>query len=148
MTRTTTLFTGLAAAALLAAPAIARPHGPPPFHGDGAMRAIGAMLHGGELSDAQRSEARQRLDISREAAEPTMEALREANEALTALLLGSETPSDDALRSAIERITTLRDQLLDNQVDAALTLRGLLSSEQLAAAGDEAEHGDVFMPRP
>ena len=54
MRRTMMALAGLVGAAAVAMPVWARPHGrphgPPPC-GDGAMRAVMAMLHGGDLSD-------------------------------------------------------------------------------------------------
>lgn len=133
MRRPMLTLAGFAGAALLAAQVQARPPGPPPV-GDGAMRAVMAMLHGGDLSGEQRDQVRSRLDAERDGTEPTRDALREANEQLTAQLLGDDPPDEAALRAALDKIATLRASLLDTQVQTALTVRGMLSADQLAAA--------------
>jgi len=133
MRRTVLALAGIVGAAVAAAQVQARPPGPPPF-GDGAMRAVRAMLHGGDLTDAQRNQARTRIDTERDAVEPTLDALRDANEQLTAQLLGDDPPDEAALRAALDRIATLRAALLEAQVQTALAVRGLLSADQLAAA--------------
>lgn len=133
MRRTILALGGIAGAALLVAQAQARPPGPPPM-GDGAMRAVMQMLHDGDLSDAQHEQAREQMKAGHDSAESTLDQLRAANDELTAALLGSTPPDDATLRAALDRIATLRSALVDQQVQTALTIRGLLSAEQLAAA--------------
>ena len=102
--------------------------------GDGAIRAVMAMLHSGGLSDEQHDQVRERLKTERASAETTIDQLRAANEELTAQLLGSTAPDEASLRAALDKIATLRSALLDQQVQAAVTVRGMLSADQLAAA--------------
>lgn len=137
MRRTVLALTGIAGAALLAAQVQARPPGPPPF-GDGARRAVMAMLHGGDLTPAQRDAARAKLDAERDDADATLDALRAANEQLTTQLLGGDPPDEAALRAALDQIATLRAALMDKQVQTALAVRGMLSADQLAAAATDA----------
>ncbi len=135
MRRMMLLLGGIAGAALLVTQAQAHPHGggPPPM-GDGAIRAVMAMLHDGDLSDAQHDQVRDRLKTERAAADTTFEALHDANEQLAAQLLGSTPPDEAALRASIDKIAGLRATLLDQQVATALAVRGMLSADQLAAA--------------
>jgi Spy/CpxP family protein refolding chaperone len=133
MRRRILVFAGIAGAALIAVQAQARRHGPPPL-GGGAARAVMAMLHGGDLSEAQHEQVRARLDSGREGAKATRDELRAANQQLTAQLLAATPPDEAALRAALEKIETLRATLLDQQVETALAVRGMLSAEQLAAA--------------
>lgn len=133
MRRTIWALGGLAGAALMVAPAQARPPGPPPL-GDGAMRAVMQMLHDGDLTDGQHDEVRARMKTERANAENTIDQLRAANDELTSALLGSAPPDEATLRAALDRIATLRAALLEQQVQTALTIRGLLSADQLAAA--------------
>ncbi|HSQ00053.1 MAG TPA: hypothetical protein VL049_22745, partial [Candidatus Dormibacteraeota bacterium] len=60
--------------------------------------------------------------------------LRAANEQLTAQLLATTAPDEATLRAALDRVATLRSTLLDQQVETALAVRGMLSADQLAAA--------------
>ena len=151
MRRTLLAVAGVAGVALLVAQAEARPgrggHHPP--FGDGAMKAVMAMMRGGDLSDAQRDQIRERLDAERESAQATREALREANAQLASQLLGGTAPDEATLRAALERIETLRAQLIEQHVETALSVRTLLSAEQLAAAASHApSDGECDGPPP
>ena len=151
MRRTMMALAGVVGAAAVAMPVWARSHGRPPGPppcGDGAMRAVMAMLHGGDLSDDQHDQARARLDADRSSVEATMDALRDANEQLTAQLLASDAPDATALQATLDRIATLRAALLDQQVQTALALRGLLSADQLAAAAADTPPDHGFAPPP
>ncbi len=132
--RTRIMVGVVAALALLAGAASARPHGRKMVRHDGARQAIGAMLHGAELDDAQRAAVRERLEARRAASDDTHAALREANRELQALLLAPEAPTEAQVRAVSERVAGLRAELLAAEVDTALELRGLLTPEQLAAA--------------
>ena len=103
---------GIAGVALLVAQAQAHPPGGPPPMGDGAIRAVMAMLHSGGLSDE----------------------LRAANEQLTAQLLAPTAPDEATLRASLDKVATLRSALLDQQATTALAVRAMLSADQLAAA--------------
>jgi len=150
MRRTLLAVAGVAGVALLVAQAEARPgrggHHPP--FGDGAMKAVMAMMRGGDLSDAQRDQIRDRLDAERESAQATREALREANAQLAGQLLGGTAPDEATLRAALERIETLRAQLIEQHVETALSVRTLLSAEQLAAASHAPSDGECDGPPP
>ena len=137
MRRRILVLAGIAGAALIAVQAQARRHGPPPL-GGGATRAVMAMLHGGDLSEAQHEQVRARLDTERDGAKATRGELRAANEQLTAQLLAATPPDEAALRASLETIETLRSTLLDQEVQTALAVRGMLSAEQLAAAATDA----------
>ena len=135
MRRTMMVLGGIAGAALLVAQAQAHPRGggPPPM-GDGAIRAVMAMLHNGALSDEVHDAVKDRLKTERAAAETNLDALKDANEQLTAQLLGGTPPDEATLRASLDKIASLRASLLDQQVATALTVRGMLSADQLAAA--------------
>lgn len=142
---------GIAGAAMLVVQAEARPgrggHHPP--FGNGAMKAVMAMMRGGDLGEAQRDQARDRIDAGRESAQPTRTALRQANADLATLILGSTAPDGAALRDSIARINTLHGELLEQHVETALAVRTLLSPEQLAAAASHApSEGDCDGPPP
>jgi len=128
------LVGGIAGAALLVAQAQAHPGGGRPPMGDGAIRAVMAMLHSGALSDEQHDAVKDRLKTERAAAETNLDALKDANEQLTAQLLGGTPPDEATLRASLDKIASLRASLLDQQVATALTVRGMLSADQLAAA--------------
>jgi Spy/CpxP family protein refolding chaperone len=118
----------------MVAQAQAHPPGGPPPMGDGAIRAVMAMLHSGGLSDEQHDQVRDRLKAERATAESTIDELRAANEQLTAQLLAPTAPDEAALRASLDKVATLRSALLDQQVTTALAVRGMLSADQLAAA--------------
>ncbi|HSP99813.1 MAG TPA: periplasmic heavy metal sensor [Candidatus Dormibacteraeota bacterium] len=134
MRRTILTLGGIAGVALMVTQAQAHPPGGPPPMGDGAIRAVMAMLHGGGLSDEQHDQVRSRLKTDRAAAETTIDELRAANEQLTAQLLATTAPDEATLRAALDRVATLRSTLLDQQVATALAVRGMLSADQVAAA--------------
>jgi Spy/CpxP family protein refolding chaperone len=125
---------GLAGVALMVAQAQAHPRGGPPPMGDGAIRAVMAMLHSGGLSDEQHDQVHARLETERATAQGTIDELRAANEQLTAQLLASTAPDEATLRASLDKIAGLRSTLLDQQVETALAVRGMLSADQLAAA--------------
>lgn len=132
--RTRIMVGAIAALALVAGAASARPHGRPMGPPDGALRAIGAIVHGADLSEAQRAALRERLDARVGDSEATRSALHEANRELKGLLLAPQAPTDEQLRAVSERINGLRAELLAAEVTTVLELRDLLTPEQLAAA--------------
>jgi len=146
------------AAGVWAAAAAAQPGGPPvmfnrPFMDDGAMRAIGALLHADGLSDAQRQQLHAVMEADRTSAEPLLDQLRTANEALVDALLAADAPSSDTLDDRVDRINDLRKQLLEQQVQTVLALREVLSPEQLQAAVEGSRRPDerggvVFFSAP
>lgn len=139
-----------AGAALLVTQAQAHPRGGPPPMGDGAIRAVMAMLHDGDLSDELHDQVRDRLKAERADAEATIDELHAANEQLTAQLLSSTPPDEATLRASLDKIAALRATLLDKQVGTALAVRGLLSPDQLAAAAaaPPPDHACKDHPKP
>jgi Spy/CpxP family protein refolding chaperone len=130
------ILAGLAAAGLWAASGGAQAGPPPaltarPMMDDGATRAIAALMSTDGLSDDQHEELRSMLDSGRSGVEPILEQLRTANETLVDQLLAADPPSADALSASVERITGLRKQLLQHQVQTVQSLREVLTPEQL-----------------
>ena len=139
MRHTTAILAGLAAAGLWAAAAAAQAGPPPvimarPMMDDAAMRAIGALLQTDGLSDEQHGELHSALDSDRSSLEPTLDQLRMANETLLDQLLAADAPSADTLSASVDRITGLRKQLLQQQVQTVMTLRWVLAPEQIEQA--------------
>jgi Spy/CpxP family protein refolding chaperone len=131
---------GVAAASLWAMAVAAQPGGPPPMHGgrpfmdNGAMLAIGALLHTEGLNDDQQQQMHAIMESGHASAGPLLDQLRAANQSLTDQLLGGEAPSADTLSSATAQIETLRQQLVREQVQTVQSLRAVLTAEQLHEA--------------
>lgn len=131
---------GLSAAAAVAQPPGGGPrhHGPPQGH-DGAMRALGAVLRTEGLSDEQRTQIFAVIEAGRDEVEPLVEQLRAANDVLVGQLLGAETPTAEAIDTQVQSIAALKLQLSQHQAQTVLSLRELLTAEQLAAALAESQ---------
>ena len=143
-------LSGVAVASLGAMAVAAQPGGRPPMHGgppfmdSGAMLAIGALLHADGLSDDQQQQMHAIMESGHATAEPLLDQLRTANQTLTDHLLGAETPSADTLSSAITQIETLRQQLVQQQVQTVHSLRPALTAAQVQQA---LQHSQQF-PAP
>ena len=155
MRQTTVILAGLVSAGLWAATAAAQPGPPPamrsrPILDDAGMRAIGALLHADGLSDDQHEELHSVLDSDRSSVEPLLDQLRMANETFLDQLLAADAPSTDTLSASVDRISGLRRQLLQQQVQTVMSLRDVLAPEQLQqAAQRSAQLNDdvVFLRR-
>ena len=140
-----TALLAMTAASLWAVTAMGQGGGPPPhfMHGppmdDAGMRAIGALLHADGISDEQRAQMRAVMDSDRTTAEPVFEQLRAANQNLVDHLLATDAPSIDALDDLVSRIGELRRQLVQQQAQTVLSLRDLLTPEQLEQAAAQAQ---------
>jgi Spy/CpxP family protein refolding chaperone len=131
----------MAAAGLWAAVAAAQP--PPglrgrPFMDDGAMRAVGALLHVDGLSDEQRDQLHGTMESGRAAVEPLLDQLHTANESLVEQLLAADAPSSDTLNGLVERVAELRRQLAQQQLQTVLSLREVFTADQLQQAAQHA----------
>jgi hypothetical protein len=136
------IWTGMAAASLWAVLAGAQP--PPGVHGrpfvdDGAMRAIGAILHVDGLSDEQREQLHGTMESGRSTVEPLLEQLHAANQTLADRLLATNAPSPEALNASLDRVAALRKQLAQQQFQTVVALREVLSQDQLQQAAQHAE---------
>ena len=140
MRKTKIAVAAIAAASVWATVAAAQPDGPPSRHGgppfmdNGAMHAIGALMHVDGLSDDQQQQMHSILESGRTTAEPLFAQLRTANQTLTDQLLGSDSPSADALSASLGQIDSLRKQLDQQQVRTVQSLRGVLTADQLEQA--------------
>ncbi len=116
----------LVAAVLWTAPAFARGgHG-----GWGGM----SVLHGLDLTDAQKTQVHQIFQNHRPQFRTLGSQMRTAQQELTDKLYGPDpvTPADLAPLS--QQISQLRDQLSQERLKVAMEIRGVLTPDQLAKA--------------
>ncbi|MDX2166093.1 MAG: periplasmic heavy metal sensor [Deltaproteobacteria bacterium] len=126
-------------AALLATAATAQmgvggPPGPPPFMDGGAGRVLALLMRPDQLSDSQEAQVKDIMDNDRASLHALMDKLRDANEQLGQALLASQAPTAESLAALGEQIGELRAQMVAQQVQTALAVRGVLSAEQIAEA--------------
>ena len=157
MTRYRVLI-GAAAASILAIAAHAQPPadmapiGPPPMMAGGPGRLIPLLLDSTDLTADQQTQVHQILDANRSTVESIFTSMKQADDDLASLLLGSEEVQPDLLALQLATIQQLRQQLALQEANTILAIRGVLTADQLAkaaAAKDEmpAWHGRPrFMP--
>ncbi len=143
----------IAAGALLLAvtgsPALAQAPGAP---GEGPGRGS-AMWRGGERADGelwlmiraaglspdQQAKVRTILGAHRTAMRPVITQLRQSQQELGAKLLAPGQVQVSDLQPQLTRISQLRDQLAQDSAQAALEVRAVLTSEQLAKVSQTKE---------
>jgi hypothetical protein len=99
------------------------------------------FLHGLNLTDAQKTEARQIEKSTWESTKPLMEKLRTLHEARITALLGTAAVTAETLKPGVAEEEALREQIDAIHLNAMLQLRGLLSADQLADAA--AKHTQI-----
>jgi Spy/CpxP family protein refolding chaperone len=130
----------LAGGAVLVATAAAAQMGrfelpaPPPFMDSGAGRVLMMLMRPDGLSDAQEAQVKDIMDTDRAAAHALIDKLRDANEALSQALLAGDAPTAESLATLGDQIGDLRAQMVAQQVQTALAVRGVLTPEQIADA--------------
>ena len=141
MTQCNRVLMGLAAASVFAVGAYAQPPadvppllGPPPILDDGPGRLIPLLLHSTDLAPDQQTQVRQILEANRSAVEDILTNIKQANDDLTTLLLGSQEVQPDALAEQLATIDQLRQQLAQQEVNTILAIRGILAPDQLDKA--------------
>jgi Spy/CpxP family protein refolding chaperone len=137
-TRTLVALT-LAAAVLLAGamPALAQPRherGGPGWSRDGGM-ALPLLIRAANLTPEQDVKVRAILANHRAVTRNTVEQLRRAQDELADKLLASGPVVAADLEPSLKQIASLREQLLQDSAQIALEVRGVLTPEQLARAG-------------
>jgi Spy/CpxP family protein refolding chaperone len=145
------LLIGLAAAGLTAFTigthtALGMPgmeHRHPPMMGGGPGRLIPLLLHSADLTADQETQVHQLLDADRPAVQQIVSQLRQANDDLANLLLGSQGVQADAVAAQQVVIAGLQQQLAQHETNAVLAIRALLSPDQLAKANAAKEQAEA-----
>jgi Spy/CpxP family protein refolding chaperone len=120
----------VAIAGLLAAGAAkAQPEHAGPWHHDGME-----MLHGLNLTDAQKSEVHKIMKANWAQMKPVMEQARTIHEQIMTKLTGTDAVTQADLTPLVQQEEALRAQLDTARVSTALQIRGLLTQTQLAKA--------------
>jgi Spy/CpxP family protein refolding chaperone len=120
----------LATAGLLTAGAAkAQPEHGGPWHHDGLE-----MLHGLDLTEAQKSEVHKIMQANWSQMKPVMEQARTIHEQIVTKLTGTDAVTQADLTPLVQQEETLRAQLDTARVTTALQIRGLLTPAQLAKA--------------
>lgn len=139
MKKRSMLLIGLLVATLCGGPVFAQP--PTPQPGAGAPprgkwpgHHIGRLIHAADLTPEQHAKVRQIMEADRPATDDLFGKLRKANGDLTALLLGPQAPTDDAVKAQLAAIAPLRQQLEQHRADTVLKIRAILTPDQLAKA--------------
>lgn len=114
-------------------------HFPPPggpMLGDGPAMMLPLLLFAGDLTDAQRDQVHEIMKGNRQTISGLFAQLRAANDELATKLLASGDVAKPDLQPTLDRIASVRQQLLDQGVAVALQVRKLLTPEQLAKAAE------------
>lgn len=144
-------------AVLLAAPPLAAPAqpppgaGPPPLRGmRSAMRSLGGdfmlnegpgmmlplMLRHADLTPDQDKRVREIMEADRERLRALFSQLEAANYALAAKLTAAGPVDAAALKSDVEHVAHLRQDLMDQGLKTALAVRAVLTPDQLAKVAE------------
>jgi Spy/CpxP family protein refolding chaperone len=102
--------------------------------GDGPAMLLPLMVRSGDLTPEQEQKAHAIMRGDRTRLHDLFEQIDRANDALAAKLVGPGPVDAAALTAEIERITTLRAELLKQGLQSALAIRAVLTPEQLARA--------------
>ena len=100
------------------------------------METLGGMemLHGLDLTDAQKSEVHKIVKANWAQMKPVMQQARALHEQIVTKLTGTEAVTQADLTPLVQQEEQLRTQLDTARVSTALQIRGLLTPAQLAKA--------------
>ena len=140
MSSNVTTLGALALTAILVAgavPAAAQPRherGGPGWSRDGGM-ALPLLIRAANLTPEQDAKVRAILANHRTVTRNSVEQLRRAQDDLADKLLAAGPVAAADLEPLLKQIAALREQLLQDSAQIALEVRGVLTAEQLARAG-------------
>ena len=120
-----------------AVPAAAQPRherGGPGWSRDGGM-ALPLLIRAANLTPEQDAKVRAILANHRAVTRNSVEQLRRAQDDLADKLLAAGPVAAADLEPLLKQIAALREQLLQDSAQIALEVRGVLTPEQLARAG-------------
>jgi Spy/CpxP family protein refolding chaperone len=136
----------LVGATLGAAPLHAQPMGPPPMdppgmgpppmgrmmHGDSPAMLLRMVLKSADLTPDQQNQVRKIMDAEHQNLRALFTQLETANRQLADKLFAPGTVQAADLTPQVQKITQLRQQLMEQGVKTALAIRAVLTPQQLA----------------
>lgn len=105
-----------------------------PMLGDGPGMMLPLLLFAGDLTDEQRDKVHEIMRTSRQSIGGLFSQLRAANDELAGKILSSGEVTKADLQPTLDRIASIRQQLLDNGVKVALEVRALMTPDQISKA--------------
>ena len=144
------MMLGLVVASVSYTPVFAQPRfgmemaGPMGPMGDGPGMFLPLLLRGVGLTAEQKEQVRAIMDAHHKTFPELFRQLRTAHDELATKLLASGDVKAEDLTSPAQRITQLRDQLLQEGTQVMLAVRQVLTPEQLAKAAQIKERMDAL----
>ena len=136
MTKWSIWLIGLALASLGSAPLQAQPMGGPPMgrmmHGDSPAIMLHMVLKQADLTPDQQDKVRKIMEADHQSLRTLFTQLQAANNQLADKLFAPGAVQATDLTPQVQRITQLRQQLMEQGVKTALAVRAVLTPEQLA----------------
>ena len=114
---------------LTAGAARAQPEGHGGWHHDGME-----ILHGLDLTDAQKTEVHKIMQANWSQMKPVMQQMHAIHEQIVTKLTAAGAVSEADLTPLVQQEETLRNQMDEGRLSTALQIRGLLTPAQLAKA--------------
>jgi Spy/CpxP family protein refolding chaperone len=102
------------------------------------------MIKGVGLTQEQNEQVKNLLATRRKTLRSLFKQLRTANEELANQLFVPEDVSEDMLKPTVQKITRLREQLLQEGLQTVLAVRQVLTPEQRAKAARLKEHVEAL----
>ncbi|MGE0681201.1 MAG: Spy/CpxP family protein refolding chaperone [Candidatus Binatia bacterium] len=112
--------------------------------GDGPGSLLPLMIKGVGLTNEQNEQVKSLLATRRKTLRSLFKQLRTANEELANQLFVPEDVSEDSLKPTVQKITRLREQLLQEGLRTVLAVRQVLTPEQRAKAARLKEHVEAL----
>jgi Spy/CpxP family protein refolding chaperone len=142
MNRSYLRWIGIVALSLWATTVYAQPHhglgpmGAGPMMGEGPGMMLPMVLKGIDLTDAQEKQVRTIMQTHRATFRTLFGDLRTAQEEMADKLFAPGDVRAEDLTSQSERVSQLREQLMQEGLKVALEVRGVLTPAQLAKAAE------------
>jgi Spy/CpxP family protein refolding chaperone len=143
MTKTARLmFVSLVATTVVAATVFAHPRGGMGHMGAGRMMEDGPgmllpmILHSVDLTPEQETRVHEIMKAHHATFRPLFGELKNAQEAMAERLFAPGEVRAEDLSAQMQRVAQLREQLMQEGLKVALEVRGVLTPEQLARAGE------------
>jgi Spy/CpxP family protein refolding chaperone len=141
MTKYTITLTALALIGLVAAPLQAQPMGGPPMgrpprggmmHGDSPAMMLHMVLKQANLTPEQQDQVRKIMETDHQSLRALFTQLQAANNQLSDKLFAPGAVQAADLAPQVQKVTQLRQQLMEQGVKTALAVRAVLTPQQLA----------------
>ncbi len=112
--------------------------------GEGPGSLLPLMIKGVGLTDEQSEQVKDVLASRRKTLRSLFKQLREANEELADKLFVPEDVGEEALKPTVQKISQLREQLVNEGLQTVLQVRQILTPEQRAKAARLKEHVEAL----